>query len=271
NMPAALVRNFSKNRINWLQFIPTITQSNLLALEIGPGTGGVSRQLSEYYNVVALERSAENCAFLNQCADESDLPILSVKKSDPPIPFADEQFDLVVLVGSLEWLGYCSDQPASLVVHRYLEEVYRVLKPGGSLYISSENASYIGYYFGIKEAHSLLRFISLLNPADADDISNHYTGQNFKNPTFSPSDLDLDLQKIGFQPGRAFWLHPDYSTPAYMIPLDAPDKILEYFIEQRLNPWDFQGERSSIYRFYCLLNKKLMKNFIEHYGLITSK
>ena len=267
-----LIRNFSSNRTNWLSCINAPSENRGYALEIGPGTGGVTRQLSEYYDVIAMDRSAANCSFLSHNALEANLSITPLLHGRCPLPFEDDQFDLVASVGSIEWLGYyATKKSAKEIVNEYLREIFRVLKPGGSLYVASENAKFIGYFFGIREAHTMLCNISMLKQEDANQVSENFTKSEFRNPTFSPADLSKVLCEIGFKNTESFWLRPDYSTPAYLVPLNAPNQILDYFIEQRLNPWDFHGERAFIYKFLSMLDKNLVHNFVEHYGVIASK
>jgi SAM-dependent methyltransferase len=268
----AIIRNFSKNRLNWLSRIPHVAGGKNFALELGPGTGGVTRQLSKYYNVVALDRSESNCAFNAIYAEQAKASVLSVCKESPPLPFDDNQFELVVLIGSLEWLGFYGNQSDPRdIVSDYLQEIYRVLKPGGSIYIASENAHYIAYFSGLSEAHTMLSYVSLLSQDDADLLSRDLTSKSFRNPTFSPVELEKALLDIGFGVANSYWLHPDYSTPAYIIPLHISDRMMSFFIDQRLNPWDFRGEREFVHSFFSLLPKSLIKHFVEHYGVIASK
>lgn len=272
NNDDALIRNFSLNRANWLSCISVPSQNRGYALEIGPGTGGVTRPLSEYYDVIAMDRSVTNCSFLGHNAASGGHSIVPLLHSQCPLPFEDEQFDLVASIGSLEWLGfYAKERSAAEIVDEYLREIFRVIKPGGSLYVASENAKFIGYFFGIKEAHTMLCNISMLKQDDADQLAENFNGSEFRNPTFSPADLSSILREKGFKSTQTYWLHPDYSTPAYLVPLDAPDQVLDYYIEQRLNPWDFRGERAFIYKFLSMLDKNLLHNFVEHYGIIASK
>lgn len=267
----AVVRNFSKNRINWLSYVDAGEDKDL-ALEIGPGTGGVTRQLSSYYDVIALDRSIDNCKFINECAIQSNLPIQAICKQTTPLPFADNQFDLIAMIGSVEWLPFYSSikNPVD-VVNEYLRECFRVLKPGGAIYIASENASFLQYYFGMREAHTMLSYVSLLDQESADQVSLHYSGKPFRTPTYNPDQLGLMLSDAGFKNTSSYWLYPDYSTPAYIIPLDCPKNVMRYFTSQRLNPWDFVGEREALYRFFRLLDPKLFKTFVEHYAVIASK
>lgn len=267
-----LVRMFSKNRINWFNLINT-EGKRLKVLELGSGMGGVSTQLSKYCDVVALDMSPSNTAFTDLVSkQEKSLNLISINSQLDYLPFADEQFDLVCLIGSIEWLAYYHlHKSPQEIVKKYLDECYRVLKKNGKIYVATENASFIAYFHGLKEAHTALSYVSLLDFDKANQVSSYFKKQRFSEITYNHKSMSALLSAIGFHNIDYYWLHPDYSTPAYIVPLNKSAKLLEYFVEQRLNPWDFQGEREFIYKFYKLLDKELLINFVEHYGTIAEK
>lgn len=272
----ALIRAFSKNRINWLSHIPiSLKNKNPKALEIGPGYGAVARSISEFYDLTVIDKDPNNCNFIFNTSLKDNKKINVIKKRSIPLPFEDEQFDLIYLIGSFEWLAVdnksVTENP-KLYLLKYLKEIFRVLKKGGNLYISSENASYIGYYFGLKEAHTLIPYISLLKQDIANIKSQSFIKKNFAEITYNPNDLSNQIVQLGFKDIDILWLYPDYANPAYIVSLSkTPHNLIENFFNQRINPWDFHGERESYYNFFRLLDKSLLSNFIEHYGIIATK
>src|SRR4030065_2206102 len=72
------------------------------------------------------------------------------------LPFPDNSFDLVVANGVLEWLGLSdySRNPRQ-VQQEFLKEARRVLKPGGCLYVGTENRFGISFFAGARDHSGL--------------------------------------------------------------------------------------------------------------------
>jgi ubiquinone/menaquinone biosynthesis C-methylase UbiE len=136
-------------------------QSKLL--EIGAGTGQNTASLIDMsYNVCATDISLKSVEFMKkrfyQCKN------FSAQYADmEKLPFNDESFDIVCSTGALSY----GDN--KLVMN----EIYRVLKPGGMLFIlDSLNNNpiyrfyrYLNYLRGLRTKNTLLRMptISLIN------------------------------------------------------------------------------------------------------------
>jgi ubiquinone/menaquinone biosynthesis C-methylase UbiE len=269
-----LTRIFSANRINWLSIINNLERGSKI-LDLGSGMGAVSIQIAKKneYDVTALDASLSNLRFLNEVSKQEKLNISTVHSNLDYLPFADNQFDLVYMIGSIEWLYFYSKTNLiySEFIKNYLAECYRILKKGGKIYIASENSSYIGYFFDIKEAHTMLKYMSLLEHNEANQLSEYFRKSKFTEITFNHDSIKDLLLKNNFTNFEFFWLYPDYSTPNYIIPLSEDENVINYFIDQRMNPWDFAGQREKLYNFYKLIDKKLIKYFIEHYGAVAEK
>lgn len=105
-----------------------------VVLEVGCGPGVTTAVLAQKgYKVhamdivldmvrVALKKASEKGVVANVIASVGDARHLA---------FGDGRFDLVVVVGVTEWMDSLSE---------FLEEITRVLKPGGHLVITSDNA-----------------------------------------------------------------------------------------------------------------------------------
>jgi SAM-dependent methyltransferase len=93
-------------------------------LDVGCGTGANLQFLLSHYGVpVGLDFAAEAVRFAR-----SRWPGELVQASGDAIPFADSSFDLVTAFGVICQLGLRSDLEA-------LEECYRVLRPGGRVFL----------------------------------------------------------------------------------------------------------------------------------------
>ena len=265
-----MLRAISPNRTAWAYLFDINEKSRVL--DLGAGTGGVSCRLAQTCNVVSADKSKVNSAFVRIRGEQENLPnFQSICTDAVDLPFADEQFDLVCMIGSFEWVpsSWPEEDPES--VHRHaLEEVFRVLKPGGNIFLAIENRNYLGYVFGIQEPHTHLKHVAYLDRERANQLSLDIRNKPFVEYTYSRDECHNLLQGAGFDAVKGFWLRPDYSTPHYIIPLEN-DNILKYFIEERLNPWDFQGPRSLLYRLYRMLPPSEISNHVEFYGFRANK
>lgn len=91
-------------------------------LEIGCGAGGMLGPLGSFGNVTGIDISQEYMEFCKQRGHDR-----VVTGSGYALPFRDDSFDMVALFDVIEHID--DDQ-------KVLEEVRRVLKPGGQVFIS---------------------------------------------------------------------------------------------------------------------------------------
>lgn len=262
-------RVFSSLRTNWMNLIDINDDS--LILDYGCGFGSVSVKLSKQYRVVSVDKSMDNLKILNEIRIQDKLKIIPVCIQDYSLPFDDNSFELVYLIGSLEWLPFDFDEDPEDVIKKYLSEFYRVLKPGGKIFIASENSNYIGYYYGIPESHTGIKYLSLFENDKAQQISKNLRNRGFKELTFDYDSISEILKKTGFNFDEFYWLYPDYSTPHQIIPLSKNENLIKFYIENKMNPWEFIGQREDTYSFLKLLKTNHVKYFIEHYGVIAHK
>lgn len=103
-------------------------KDNSSALEVGCGTGVVSRYLSSFAQIDSVTGIDPSAVFIDKANELSkDIPGASFRTGDArALDFADESFDLVVFHTSL------CHVPGP---EKALNEAYRVLRPGGTLAI----------------------------------------------------------------------------------------------------------------------------------------
>ncbi len=98
-------------------------------LDIGCSTGILTRHYAEYFGQVVgvdIDDGAIAWAIRNRCADN-----LSYRVGDSmDLPFAKDEFDLVTCTHIYEHVPDAQ---------RMLNEIYRVLRPGGMCYFAAEN------------------------------------------------------------------------------------------------------------------------------------
>ncbi|NOZ52375.1 MAG: class I SAM-dependent methyltransferase [Gammaproteobacteria bacterium] len=265
-----LLRAIAPNRTAWTSLFDI--EANTRALDIGAGTGGVSCRLGKECHAVALDKSPVNAVFMQMRADQEKLANFQAVCADAvTLPFNDNQFDIVSMIGSFEWIPTSWPDKDPLDVHKQtLSEVWRVLKPGGGLFLAIENRKYLGYLFEILEPHTGLKNISFMERDRAKQLSLDLRNKPFLEYTYTRTELLNLLAQAHFENTRAYWLTPDYSTPNYIIPLDN-EHLLKYFIEERLNPWSFTGARAILYKFFRMLEPAETKEYVEFFGFLAYK
>jgi SAM-dependent methyltransferase len=107
---------------------------NKKVLDYGCGSGYGSALISDHcLEVIGIDISLEAISFAKKNYSSQNVSFLSLKKAeDSPLPFPDETFDVVL---SFQVIEHIRDTTT------YLEEMNRVLKPGGQILISTPNRS----------------------------------------------------------------------------------------------------------------------------------
>lgn len=131
--------------------VAEVDLSGLDVLEVGSGRGGGSSYLARYrrpHSMTGLDFSARAVALSRR---HRRAPGLSFVRGDAQsMPFGDGRFDAVVNVES----SHCySSMP------RFLAEVRRVLRPGGSLYFADFRSRDAAAELGTEIARSGLRLV----------------------------------------------------------------------------------------------------------------
>ncbi len=123
--------------LNWIA--ESVSLANSEVLDVGCGAGPATVALAQRgARVKAIDTVARMVSLTNQSASEAgvrDLVEASVGDIHS-LNFADNSFDAAVVIGVIYWLH--SPKQA-------LSEVFRVLKPGGYLAVSADNAQRITY------------------------------------------------------------------------------------------------------------------------------
>jgi SAM-dependent methyltransferase len=135
------------------------------------------------------------------------------------LPFKDDCVDVVILNGVLEWIG-SNDMPdfPERIQSAALKEIWRILKPGGTLYIGIENRYSLSVLRGAR-LHGELPFVGLMPRWLANAITHLVTGKSHRTYIYSLSGYRRLLGKAGFHIVEFFWPYPSYHNPNYLIPL----------------------------------------------------
>jgi SAM-dependent methyltransferase len=267
--PDRMREAIAPNRVSWRQAAGIEPAS--LVVDIGAGTGGVGCQLAAECDVISIDRSFVDAAFVAIRAKQAGLPSLSsIVAEGCDLPLASGIADVVTLIGVLEWIPVdFPDRDPRESQLRALREVRRVLKPGGRLYLAIENRYYFGYFLGIPEPHARLRHLSLMPRADADRYSRETRRHAYLEMTHSLSEYMQLLEESGFGRIDAYWLHPNYRLTHFLVPAGHP-QAAQWFADQLLDPRKFDGLLGQkLYVLYRFAPPQCRLDFVRDFGFVA--
>ncbi|MBI4525721.1 MAG: class I SAM-dependent methyltransferase [Deltaproteobacteria bacterium] len=181
--------------------------SNLQVLELGAGSGAVTRALGERFALVdAVEGSLDRAGI---CASRCrDLPHVRVFSVDINRVNPEPTYDLVVLIGVLEWSrGFVRGENP---FQQCLQIAAKALKEDGKMLLAIENQLGLKYFLGCGEDHCGIPMESLHGYPAFD-----------KARTFSKVALCRKLQSAGFTTFRVMYPFPDYKLARVILTDEA--------------------------------------------------
>ncbi|MEC4681095.1 MAG: glycosyltransferase, partial [Nitrospirota bacterium] len=174
-------------------------------LEIGAGCGAITRYLGEVgAEVLALEGSFRRASITAlRCRDLENVSVVAEAVHNfKSIP----QFDVVTLIGVLEYARKFFPGEGRDPVDAMLKYVTGFLKPAGRLIIAIENQIGLKYFAGFSEDH-------IGKPMFG--IEEHY-GCNSA-VTFGRKDLGVRTSRAGLSVQEWWYPFPDYKLPSLML------------------------------------------------------
>jgi ubiquinone/menaquinone biosynthesis C-methylase UbiE len=189
-------------------------------LDLGAGWGSISLPLAKgFFNakIYSFDKTLESLLFLKTVKEQEELHNLKIVHGDATdIPFYDDFFDHVLMIGVLEYLGVSCDhknpQDAQL---QALKEIYRTLKNGGTLLMGIENR--IGYqYFLGQIDHSGLKYTSLMPRFVANFYCNARIGKPYRVYTYTEFGYRKLLKSAGFRQIKTYIAFRTYRTPIFI-------------------------------------------------------
>lgn len=259
---------FEENRADW-HFVLSITK-DFFVLDAGAGMGRISIPLARVAGqVIALDQSFLRMKFLKLKAEKENLKNIEVCVGDIfDQPFADASFDLIVMNGLLEWVGkttrFADPREAQ---KESLRICYRLLKPGGRLYVGIENRLALAYLRG--RDHSSLRFTSYLPRWLADAYCRWRLGQRYDTYTYTKRGYEKLIRESGFAATEFYLPYPGYNLPRIMIPYDNL-KALAYVVRTIMRAG---GRKKVLARWLAHWPETLRpyRYFFYSFGIIAQK
>ena len=202
-------------------------------LDAGSGWGNISAKIARGFpttQVYALDRSNSTTSFANTISKQEHLDNMYVVHADiMHSPFGKNSFDVVIMLGLLDWLGMAvqSDSPRTSQI-LVLKRIYDMLRPGGRLLIGAENRIGHRFFVGARDSPSGLRFITLL----PRQLANFYSLRKNKTPyvtyTYSERGYRKLLSESGFDEPTFYAAIPNYRYPTTICDLKSVKEIAHY-------------------------------------------
>ena len=232
----SFVLNYTINekRAAWASLLPLGMETDFLDVGCGWGTNTVpiARKVRR---TAAIDATLERVRFVElRCKQNNLFNVDLALASAISLPYPAETFDVVSFNGVLEWLGAINKREVPQKIQlKALAEAYRVLKPGGIVYIGIENRFSLRYFLGEPDDHSFIRFNSLMPRWMAQVYCKLCTGKDYFMHTHSLRVYRQMLRKIGYSPVSEYCPWPDYRNPETFIRLEK--KALLDFLCSEIN------------------------------------
>ena len=192
------------------------------ALELGCGWGASLPILASQFNhVFALDLTQERVQFAkNRCLEMGiDNITFGMGTDKLPLPFPPESFDLVSLNGVLAYVSENQSTNPRLAQLGLLRDIHRIMRPGASLYIGSQNRFGWPYLGGGKD-HLGLRWTSVMPRWLSNIYCKVRTGYGYRTLTYTAGGYAKLLKEAGFDTVEVSWPHHNHTSFAFNAPLN---------------------------------------------------
>lgn len=257
--------HFSIKRINLMESIKELLNKSSKVLEIGCGTGPVTRWLGEQFTEVdAIE--GEQVRALATRHRTGDMENVSVFCGDVlKTSFEADQYGLITIIGVLEYIPFHEtggNTPDSSCME-FLKRMSSSLQDDGMLLLAIENKFGAKYFSGCKEDHTGREFDGLIDYPNKSPV------------TFSRNELQEILISSGFENIQFYHLFPDYKLPETVIKEDDEVLALSPYNWIRTPFEDYSGQRLHVFPELLFLKSitkaKILWDFSNSFLVLASK
>lgn len=241
------------SRADWKFLLPLTKETKVL--DWGSGWGIISMSLARICGqVVSMDENIERVRFLliRKIQSKTDNITLVHAGDSLELPFADAEFDLIVMNGVLEWTGVSSHEKNPFKAQKKaLANVQRCLRGAGIFYLAIENRFSYKYFWAASD-HNALRFVDIMPRKLADFYCWLWGKDKYKTPIHSFNGYKKLLTEAGFEDITFYLPVPNYQYPSFIIPLDDMN-VLSYYMDH-LFPLPLEKRKLS-YTLLCSIWK----------------
>lgn len=252
------------------------TIENKHILDIGCGHGGISLAfVGEVKSVSALDIDVDRVKIFKKRIEKRDAkevrPIIGNALN---LPYKNSIFDIVIMNGVLEWVGYGVDKDPRVLQGESLKEVFRILKEGGFLYLAMENRWYPKHF--LCDPHAKLPFVSMLPQRIAVHVSLFLSRKKYQTPIYSYKNLRSLFRKVGFRQTSFYTAALHYHYPLVYVDLEKDRKVSLYPEADKVSPEyrEYALDKRWWLRLFFLkviLRMRLAKFFVQNFVVIAQK
>src|SRR5882672_483963 len=211
-------------RASFIRLLPLNADTDVL--EIGPGLGQftahLARQSKSVWGLEVVSGQAEFAA--ERCRQEGLSNVhLAVGGDDCRLPYCNDSFDLVIVNLVFEWCAMrCLEESLEDAQRRFLSEVFRVLRPGGVLYLATKNRYALAHLIGKPDAHCYgLRVGSALPRFMSAFLMRRMGHRRPFGLLHGYAALKALLRSAGLEVVKSFWAVPEMRHPDEYVSTDA--------------------------------------------------
>lgn len=196
--------HLSPRRANLLRPIEAVLKGQKV-LEVGAGCGAITRYLGECgADVFALEGSLARAKVVAaRCRELANVKVLV--EGFHALPVVPE-FDVVCLVGVLEYARVFFPGQGVDAVDAMLAHAVKFLRPGGRLILAIENQLGLKYFAGYREDHVGSAMFGIEDRYESDGVV-----------TFGRRELARRLHAVGLVEQEWLYPFPDYKLPTSLL------------------------------------------------------
>lgn len=212
-----ILYHLSPVRQNILEWYPF--REGASVLEVGAGCGAITGVLCRKAQSVICNDLSKRRSLINAHRNKQfdNLEIIVGNFND--VVF-EQKFDYITLIGVLEYANYytASEKP----FQTFLENIKKLLNPGGKVLIAIENKFGLKYWAGAREDHTGKYFDSL----------NGYHNIDSQVRTFGKQELSQIVMEAGYSNAEFYYPFPDYKFPQQIFSDDNLPKAEDLICSQ---------------------------------------
>lgn len=236
-------------------------------LEIGASMGQHTRLIAKRCgHLEGLEIVPEQALFARLWCEQSGQENVNISAggANGILPYRNDAFDVLIINYVLEWSAGRSDTHPADYHLRLLSECLRVIKPGGTIFLSTKNRYGIRLILGGVDEHSGFRFGSALPRWLASAIGRVVKNKNAAGYLHSKSELENLFKRAGFTDLQPYLLLPDARKPEMIERFDR-DGLARI---RRQGYWKTASRKEKL---YSLLPYPVQKNIAPSHVYTATK